>query len=185
MSDFSEDTATDIVLSCLAACHDERLKEVMSSVVRHLHAVVREVEPTQEEWMAAIGFLTATGQICDDKRQEWILLSDTLGVSMLIDAINHRKPKDATQSTVLGPFHVAGAPILPLGANISKDGRGEPLEQLEPLRASILAQPAAIPTGDAAIINDEGRILLVQRADNLKWAMPGGVTEVGNEMSYG
>lgn len=99
----------------------------MTSIITHLHAVVREVEPTEAEWMAAIEFLTATGQICDDKRQEFILLSDTLGVSMLIDAINHRKPPGATESTVLGPFHVDGAEVLSHGANICKDGKGEPL----------------------------------------------------------
>jgi protocatechuate 3,4-dioxygenase beta subunit len=98
----------------------------MTCVVRHLHAVVREVEPTPEEWMSAIRFLTETGQICDDRRQEYILLSDTLGVSMLVDAINHRSSGDTTESTVLGPFHVAGAALLKHGADICKDGRGEP-----------------------------------------------------------
>ena len=76
--------------------------------------------------MAAIRFLTETGQICDDKRQEFILLSDTLGVSMLVDAINNRKPSGATESTVLGPFHVGGAPTKKMGDTISLDGRGEP-----------------------------------------------------------
>jgi len=95
-------------------------------VVTHLHAVVKEVEPTMEEWMAAIKFLTATGQMCDDKRQEFILLSDTLGVSMLVDAINNRKPSGATESTVLGPFHVDSAPKKAMGDTISLDGKGEP-----------------------------------------------------------
>ncbi len=127
MTGFSEETATETVLARLSDCRDERLTEVMTSVIGHLHAVVKEVEPTQDEWMAAIQFLTATGQMCDDRRQEWILLSDVLGVSMLVDAINNRKPAEATPSTVLGPFHVAGAPELPAGANISHDGKGEPL----------------------------------------------------------
>src|SRR5262245_12628741 len=105
MRDFNEYTATAAVLERMAGCADPRLKQIMSSVVAHLHAVVREVEPTMEEWMAAIRFLTETGQKCDDKRQEFILLSDTLGVSMLVDAINNRKPSGATESTVLGPFH--------------------------------------------------------------------------------
>ena len=83
MRDFNEHNATAAVLERMANCRDERLKRIMTSVVSHLHAVVREVEPTIDEWMAAIRFLTETGQKCDDKRQEYILLSDTLGVSML------------------------------------------------------------------------------------------------------
>lgn len=127
MTGFTEDTSAETVLARLSECPDGRLSEVMSSVIRHLHAMVKEVEPTQEEWMTAIRFLTEVGQMCDERRQEWILLSDILGVSMLIDAINNRKPAMATPSTVLGPFHVEGAPELPLGANISKTGKGEPL----------------------------------------------------------
>jgi protocatechuate 3,4-dioxygenase beta subunit len=126
MRDFNEHNATEAVLERLSGASDPRFKEIMTSVIRHLHAVVREVEPTQEEWMAAIRFLTATGQTCDDKRQEFILLSDTLGVSMLVDAINNRKPSGATESTVLGPFHVAGAPRKAMGDTISLDGRGDP-----------------------------------------------------------
>jgi catechol 1,2-dioxygenase len=127
MRDFNEHTATAAVLARMAGCRDERLKRIMTAVVTHLHAVVREVEPTTEEWMAAIRFLTETGQKCDDKRQEYILLSDTLGVSMLVDAINHRKPSGATESTVLGPFFVAGAPAKAMGDTISRDGDGEPV----------------------------------------------------------
>jgi len=126
MRDFNEHTATAAVIERMAGCPDPRLREIMASVVTHLHAVVREVEPSLDEWMAAIRFLTATGQISDDKRQEFILLSDTLGVSMLVDAINHRKPSGATESTVLGPFHVAGAPRREMGDTISLDGKGEP-----------------------------------------------------------
>ena len=126
MQYFTEENATDVVLARLRECDNPRLKQIMESVIRHLHAVVRETEPTMEEWMTAIQFLTATGQMCDDKRQEWILLSDTIGVSMLVDTINNRKPVGATESTVLGPFHVDGAPKLPAGANISLDGKGEP-----------------------------------------------------------
>jgi protocatechuate 3,4-dioxygenase beta subunit len=126
MRDFNEDTATDAVLAQLSGAEGPRFKEIMTSVIRHLHAVVREVEPSQDEWMAAIRFLTATGQKCDDKRQEFILLSDTLGVSMLVDAINNRKPSGATESTVLGPFHVEGAPRKAMGDTISLDGKGDP-----------------------------------------------------------
>ena len=127
MRDFTEFTATQAVLERNVNCRDERLKQIMTSLVTHLHAIVREVEPTFEEWAFAIDFLTRTGQICDDKRQEFILLSDTLGVSMLVDAINHRRHSKATENTVLGPFHVSGAPRLQMGDSISRDGKGEPL----------------------------------------------------------
>jgi hydroxyquinol 1,2-dioxygenase len=95
--------------------------------VRHLHAFVREVEPSQEEWRAGIEFLTRTGHMCDDKRQEFILLPDALGVSMLVDAINNRLPAGATETTVLGPFYVQGPPEHPLGADISAGMQGKPL----------------------------------------------------------
>lgn len=127
MRTFSEETATDVVLARLAGCKDARLRQLLTSIITHLHAVIREVEPTEHEWLAAIQFLTRTGQMCDDRRQEYILLSDTLGVSMLVDAINHRKPSGATESTVLGPFHVEGAPALAMGDDLSKDGKGDPL----------------------------------------------------------
>ncbi len=122
----TEQTSEEAVLARLDTCDNPRLVAVMTSVIRHLHAVVKEVEPTQDEWMKAIDFLTKTGQMCDDKRQEWILMSDTLGVSMLVDAINNRRPSGSTENTVLGPFHVADAPEYELGANISLDGKGEP-----------------------------------------------------------
>lgn len=102
-----------------------RLSQIMNSLVKHLHAFAKDVELTQEEWGTAIDFLTRTGQICDGNRQEFILLSDTLGVSMLVDAINNRRPSGATENTVLGPFHVEGAPVYDMGTNISLDGKGE------------------------------------------------------------
>ncbi len=126
MSYFAEKTSEELVLSRLAPDVDPRFREVMQSAVRHLHAFVKEIEPTMAEWERAIHFLTATGKICDDKRQEWILASDTLGVSMLIDAINHRRPGGATENTVLGPFHVSGAPERENGTSICLDGKGAP-----------------------------------------------------------
>ena len=87
---FDEARSADLVVAAMAGAKDARLRQVMESVVRHLHAVVKEVEPTQEEWMAAIQFLTETGHMCTEWRQEFILLSDTFGVSMLVDAINNR-----------------------------------------------------------------------------------------------
>jgi len=125
MRNLTEANLTDAVLGKLEGVTDARFKQIMTSLIKHLHAFVREVELTEEEWFTGIQFLTATGQKCDDKRQEYILLSDTLGVSMLVDAINHRKPSGATESTVLGPFYVAGAPERPLGANIAEGVEGE------------------------------------------------------------
>jgi len=126
MRNFSEVNLTEAVLGKVQDAADRRFRQVMTSLVQHLHDFVREVELTPEEWRAGIEFLTATGKKCDDNRQEFILLSDTLGVSMLLDAINHRKPAGATETTVLGPFHVEGAPRLPNGADISSGAPGEP-----------------------------------------------------------
>lgn len=124
---FAEDRSVDVVNARMTAAADPRLREVMAIVVRHLHAAVREARITGEEWMAAIEFLTQTGQMCTDWRQEFILLSDVLGVSMLVDAINHHRPEGSTENTVLGPFHVSDAPRYANGANISLDGKGEPV----------------------------------------------------------
>lgn len=107
---FTEENSAETVINAMSDDADPRLREVMSVVIRKLHEAVKEIEPSQDEWMAAIQFLTATGQKCDEWRQEYILASDTLGVSMLVDAINSRRPSGATENTVLGPFHVANVP---------------------------------------------------------------------------
>lgn len=127
MRDFDENSITDAVLQRLAGAEDPRLRQVAQSLVKHLHAFVRDVEPSFEEWQTAINFLTRIGDMCDGKRQEFILLSDTLGVSMLVDAINHRMPEGATPTTVLGPFYVESAPELPLGAEVARAMKGEAL----------------------------------------------------------
>lgn len=124
---FAEDNSARVVTARNANARDERLKQVMEVITRHLHAAIKEIEPTREEWMQAIQFLTRTGHMCDDWRQEYILLSDVLGVSMLVDAINSRRPTGATENTVLGPFHIGGAPEYPMGSNICLDGKGEDL----------------------------------------------------------
>lgn len=126
MSTFKEETSAEVVNSRMGPATDARLAEIMAALVRHLHGFVKEVGLTQEEWETAIGFLTRTGQMCSGERQEFILLSDTLGVSMLVDAINNRRPAGATENTVFGPFHVEGAPIRAMGDNICLDGKGEP-----------------------------------------------------------
>ncbi|SDN20823.1 intradiol ring-cleavage dioxygenase [Actinacidiphila guanduensis] len=123
---FTEETSADIVAASLGEDTDPRLKRVLGSLVRHLHAFVKDVELTNEEWEAAIGFLTETGQACDDVRQEFILLSDVLGVSMLVETINNRALDLTTESTVLGPFHMVESPPRQLGDLIALDGKGEP-----------------------------------------------------------
>ena len=124
---FTEDNSAKVVAGRIADTTDPRFKKIMTVLIHHLHAAVKEIEPSQEEWFKAIQFLTATGHMCDDWRQEFILLSDVLGVSMLVDAINNRKPSGASESTVLGPFHVANAPELELGSNICLDQKGDPM----------------------------------------------------------
>lgn len=123
---FTEKTLTDAVLARMDGCDDARFKTIMTSLIRHLHEFAREVELTEAEWFEGIRFLTATGQMCDDKRQEFILLSDTLGLSMLVDAINHRYPAGATETTVFGPFFVEGAPEKPHWADITNGAKGKP-----------------------------------------------------------
>ncbi len=127
-SQFENDAAlTQAVVDSFAATPDPRLREIMQSLTRHLHAFASDVNLTMAEWEFAIGFLTRTGQICDAKRQEFILLSDTLGLSMLVDAINHRLPDGATETTVLGPFYVPNTSEAADGADISGTAVGTPL----------------------------------------------------------
>ena len=126
MRNLTEANLTEVVLARHEHTGDARLKQIMSSLIRHLHAFVRDVELTEAEWFEGIKFLTAVGHKCDDRRQEFILLSDTLGVSMLVDAINHRKPAGATETTVFGPFHRDGAAHKRYGDSIADGAGGEP-----------------------------------------------------------
>ncbi|MHB8666803.1 MAG: intradiol ring-cleavage dioxygenase [Burkholderiales bacterium] len=121
-----ETTLTEAVIARLSAEAEPRFRRIMQSLIRYLHDFVREVELTEEEWFEGIKFLTATGQKCDDKRQEFILMSDVLGVSMLVDAINHRGSGNATETTVLGPFYVHGAPEIDNGGDMAAGWNGEP-----------------------------------------------------------
>lgn len=122
---FTEKNSVEVVTGRNKNAKDERLKQVMEVITRKLHEAVKEIEPTEKEWFDAIMFLTKTGQLCTDWRQEYILLSDVTGVSMLVDAINNRKPSGASESTVLGPFHVAATPLREMGDNICLDRKGE------------------------------------------------------------
>jgi hydroxyquinol 1,2-dioxygenase len=124
--DRREADLVDRVVRSFDDCPNPRLKQLMTSLVRHLHAFARDVRLTEEEWTAAIQFLTATGHITDDKRQEFILLSDVLGLSMQTIAINNEAYGNATEATVFGPFFVENSPEIPLGGDISGDAPGEP-----------------------------------------------------------
>jgi protocatechuate 3,4-dioxygenase beta subunit len=122
---FTEEGSAKTVNARMGETINPRLRTIMASLIEHLHGFIKDVELTEPEWQAAIDFLTRTGQICSEHRQEFILLSDTLGVSMLVDAINSRRPQGATENTVFGPFHVEGAPIRDMGDSISLDAKGE------------------------------------------------------------
>jgi hydroxyquinol 1,2-dioxygenase len=126
MRNVDEDTITQIVLARQAEGANVRLNQIMTSLVQHLHAFAREVRLTEDEWFKGIEFLTAAGHITDDKRQEFILLSDTLGLSMLVTAMNNRKPAGCTESTVLGPFFVADVPEYQNGDDVANGAKGEP-----------------------------------------------------------
>jgi hydroxyquinol 1,2-dioxygenase len=123
----TEDNITDLAVERWATAKDPRLAQIMTAFVRHLHDFAREVRLTEAEWMTAIQWLARTGQISDEKRQEFILASDVLGLSMLVVQMNHRLDPDATPNTVLGPFHIDGSPPLAFGADMSDGLDGTPL----------------------------------------------------------
>ncbi|MCA1365043.1 intradiol ring-cleavage dioxygenase [Bradyrhizobium sp. IC3069] len=125
MANFNEHNLTDEVVRSFASTPSKRLKFLIEETVKSLHDLVRRTELTFEEWNQAIEFLTRTGQTCTPLRQEFILLSDVLGVSMLVDAVNHREREGATETTVLGPFYVGEHRVTPHGANISEGIDGE------------------------------------------------------------
>lgn len=124
--ELTEDTLTEEVLSRFEGSDSERFKEITKSLVKHLHAFVREVELTEKELEKGIEFLTRTGHITNDKRQEFILLSDVLGISMQVIGINNRKPEGATEATVFGPFFIEASPRYENGDDISNGASGEP-----------------------------------------------------------
>ncbi|GAB2838508.1 dioxygenase family protein [Lentzea nigeriaca] len=123
----TEDNITELAVQRWATAKDPRTAQLVTALVRHLHDFAREVRLTEDEWMAAVRWLTATGQISDDKREEFILASDVLGLSMLVVQMNHRFDPSATPATVLGPFHIEGSPELDFGGDMSDDVAGTPL----------------------------------------------------------
>lgn len=133
MTEYGKDALAEAVYDRMANCNDKRFKQVMTSLVDHLHHFIQDVDLTPEEWMTAIEFLTATGQTCTDKRQEFILLSDTLGASMLVVALAQARSgatakgaTEATEATVQGPYYWEGAPEMPLGSDIGEGVKGDP-----------------------------------------------------------
>ena len=127
MRNLTEANLSEAVIASMSGAKDVRFQEIMTSLIKHLHAFIREVNLTEAEWLAGIRFLTAVGQKCDEKRQEFILLSDTLGATTMKDLINNRKPPGVTEYTILGPFYRPDAPELPLSANIADEIHGEPV----------------------------------------------------------
>ncbi|MET8644712.1 dioxygenase [Streptomyces sp. NPDC004074] len=127
MRDLTSDTITEAVISTMGDTKDPRVAEILESLVRHLHSFVREVGLTEEEWAQGVDFLTRTGQKCTSTRQEFILLSDVLGVTMLVDALSNRRPAESTQNSVLGPFFREDRPQYAEAADISGGLPGTPL----------------------------------------------------------
>ncbi|MCY4179072.1 MAG: intradiol ring-cleavage dioxygenase [Litoreibacter sp.] len=179
---FTEANSAEVVISRNANAKDARLAKVMEAITRHLHAAVKEIEPTQEEWFEAIQFLTKVGHMCNDWRQEFILLSDSLGVSMLVDAINNRKPSGASESTVLGPFHVPDAPELPMGSDICLDQKGEPM-LVKGRILGINGQPINSAKIDVWQANDEGFYDVQQKGLQPDFNLRG-VFRTGSDGSY-
>ncbi|MBB3810380.1 intradiol ring-cleavage dioxygenase [Pseudochelatococcus contaminans] len=165
---FTEEGSVDAVNARMGSDINPRLAEIMTCLVRHLHAFAKEIQLTQEEWEIGIDFLTRTGQICSGERQEFILLSDTLGFSMLVDAINNRRPQGATENTVFGPFHVVGAPVRQMGDTISLDGKGESC-LFEGRVIDLDGNPIAGARIDVWSDNDEGYYDVQQPDIQPKW----------------
>jgi hydroxyquinol 1,2-dioxygenase len=151
----TEDNITDLAVQRWATARDPRMAELMTALVRHLHDFAREVRLTEEEWIAAMAWLTRTGQISDEKRMEFILASDVLGLSMLVVQMNHRLDPAATPATVLGPFHIEGSPELAFGGDMSQGLEGVPLYVHGTVR-DLAGAPVAGAVLDVWQADDEG-----------------------------
>lgn len=172
---FSEAASAEVVNARMGANADPRLRQVMTSVVKHLHEVIKEVEPTHDELMAAIQFLTDTGHKCNDWRQEFILLSDVLGATMLVDAINHRRPGGATENTILGPFFVPNSPKRANGDDICLDHKGEPM-LVEGRVLDTQGRPVAGASIEVWQTNDDGFYDVQQKGVQPDWNLRGNFT---------
>jgi hydroxyquinol 1,2-dioxygenase len=155
MRNIDASTITPAVIARLAATEDPRLKQILTALVTHLHDFAREVSLTEDEWLQGIQFLTATGQKCNARRQEFILLSDTLGLSMLVVAMNQAKPAGATEATVFGPFHVEDAPRVEQGADLSGGAPGLPFF-VEARIADLAGRPVAGAEVDVWQADEDG-----------------------------
>ena len=164
MSGTTRSSPADITAKVIASfdgCRDERLRELLQALVRHLHGFAAETDLSQREWQAAINALTRTGQVTDERRQEFILWSDALGLSMLVDALGHPLPPGATESTVLGPFYVPGSPLREYGANIAELEAGVPAW----IHGRVLDVDTGMPVAGAELDvwqNGENRLYAVQ-----------------------
>jgi catechol 1,2-dioxygenase len=166
------------VIASLERSEDERLRTLAQSLARHLHAFATEVGLTQREWEQGIRILTETGHITDDRRQEFILWSDTLGLSMLVDALANPLPAGATESTVLGPFYVPGSPQRPYGASIAEEAAGTPAW----VHGRVLGVDGE-PIGGAELDvwqNGDDRLYAVQRAEGPEDHLRGRFTTRGD-----
>jgi len=166
--EFDETTITDAVLDQVRRAPNPRVRQISEALVRHLHAFIREVEPTEAEWEWGIRFLTETGHLCSETRQEFILLSDTLGVSMLVDALNNRLPGSATQTTVFGPFYVA-PPEFPNGEDIKGHLAGRPMYVSGTVKSTD-GTPLANAVVDVWHSDDQGFYDLQKLADDPRYA---------------
>lgn len=176
---FDADRSADVVNARMGPDMDPRLREIMSAFVRHIHAAVKEVSLTSEEWFAGIKFLTEVGHSCSDWRQEFILLSDALGVSMLVDALNNVRPEGATENTVLGPFYLPEAPRYENGANICLDGKGAPMV----VEGRVLdgdGNPVGGATLDVWQANDDGFYDVQQKGIQPDWNLRGVFTSAAD-----
>jgi catechol 1,2-dioxygenase len=144
MTAMTPDQLTRQVLAAYAGTPDPRLRQLLASLISHLHAFAVETRLTRPEWLAGVEFLTATGQKCDSERQEFVLLSDVLGFSSLIETIN--ATDGATESTVLGPFYVPGAPVRAMGDQIGRPEDGSPT-----LVSGRVTNPAGEPLAGAIL----------------------------------
>lgn len=176
---FDAARSAEIVNERMSATADPRLREIMSVIVRHLHDAIREAAITPDEWMQGITFLTETGHTCTDWRQEFILLSDTLGVSMLVDAINHHRPESATDNTVLGPFYVPQSPHYANGADIALDGKGVPV-LVEGRVTDAEGNPIAGATIEVWQANEDGFYDVQQKGIQPEWNLRGQFTSEVN-----